>query len=220
MKKVPPIRGPKVLQEAWDKRKTVRQNYVKLGLTLNLNPLAHGGFERPTDASIQEPSPASPAIDMVDDDEPYIPTGFGRILRDDTGNIIGFEASKAEECTDSEVVEVEGLQLDVDDRAVHQRWAANFSSSHETRMDPQGKCVLRELEQISAPATGSTTLSIPISGVGPRYMSSGEIKYLEPLVKKYGDDVHAMSQDHKLNPEQRTVGQLRRALKKSTGTAI
>jgi nucleolar protein 16 len=46
-------------------------------------------------------------------------------------------------------------------------------------------------------------------------MSSGEIKYLEPLVKKFGDNVHAMSQDRKLNPEQRTVGQLRRALRKS-----
>ena len=115
-------------------------SYAKLGLTLNLNPLAHGGFERPTDTSIQEPSPVSPAIDMVDD-EPCIPTGFGKILRDDTGNIIGFEASEIEECTNSEVVEVEGLQLDADDRAVHQRWVANFPSSR--RMDPQGKCVLR-----------------------------------------------------------------------------
>ena len=56
-------------------------------------------------------------------------------------------------------------------------------------------------------------MSVPISGVGSRHMSSGEIKYLEPLVKKFGDDVHAMSQDRKLNPEQRTVGQLRRALR-------
>jgi len=46
-------------------------------------------------------------------------------------------------------------------------------------------------------------------------VSSGEIKYLGPLVKKHGDDVHAMWRDRKLNPEQRTVGQLRRALRKS-----
>ena len=63
-------------------------------------------------------------------------------------------------------------------------------------------------------ATGSTTLSVPISGIGSRHVSSGEIKYLEPLVKKYGGDVQAMSRDRKLNPEQRTVGQLRRALGK------
>ena len=70
-----------------------------------------------------------------------------------------------------------------------------------------------ELEQISAAATGSTTLSVPISGIGSRHMSSGEIKYLERLVKKYEDDVEGMTQDRKLNPEQRTVGQLRRALR-------
>ncbi|KAF8797881.1 hypothetical protein BYT27DRAFT_7203569 [Phlegmacium glaucopus] len=210
MKKVPPIRGPKALQEAWDKQKTVHQNYAKLGLTLNLNPLAHGGFERLTDASIQEPSPLFPAIDTADH-EPCIPSGFGRILRDDTGNTIGFEASETR--PGPEVAEVEGLQPDND--ADYQRWAANLSSSIALRIDPQGQHVLKELEQISASATGSTTLSVPISGIGSRYMSSGEIKYLGPLVKKHGDDVHAMSQDRKLNPEQRTVGQLRRTLRKS-----
>jgi nucleolar protein 16 len=56
---------------------------------------------------------------------------------------------------------------------------------------------------------------VPISGIGSRYISSGEMKYLEPLVKKYGDDIHGMSHDRKLNPEQRTVGQLRRGLRKS-----
>lgn len=55
---------------------------------------------------------------------------------------------------------------------------------------------------------------MPISGIGSRYMSSGEIKYLEPLVKKYGEDVDGMWRDRKLNPEQRTVGELRRGLRK------
>jgi len=212
MKKVAPIHGPKALQEAWDKQKTVHQNYAKLGLALNLNPSASGGSEKSTNTRIQEPSLLSLAMNTADDDS-CIPSGFGRILRDDTGNIIGFEASKTEEPS-SEVAEVKGLQLDADvDQAVYQRWAATLSSSDAAQIDPKGKRVLRELEQISAAATGSTTLSVPISGIGSRHMSSGEIKYLEPLVKKFGDDVHAMSQDRKLNPEQRTVGQLRRALR-------
>jgi len=210
MKKVPPIHGPKALQEAWDKQKTVHQNYAKLGLALNLNPLANGGFERSSNTTIQEPSLVSPAMDTAED-EPCIPSGFGRILRDDTGNIIGFEASKTEEHPSLEVAE--GLHAVVD-LAMHQRWAATLSSSGAAQIDAKGKRVLRELEQISATATGSTTLSVPISGIGSRHMSSGEIKYLEPLVKKFGDDVHGMSQDRKLNPEQRTVGQLRRALRK------
>jgi len=118
-------------------------SYAKLGLTLNLNPLAHGGFERSTDTSIQELSPLSPTIDTVDH-EPRIPSGFGRILRDDAGNIIGFEANETEEERPGlEVAEVEGLQPDTDvNQAVHQRWVTNLSSSCATRIDLQGKGVL------------------------------------------------------------------------------
>lgn len=108
-------------------------SYAKLGLTMNLNPLAHGGFERLTHTSVQESSPLSSVIDSADH-EPCIPSGFGRILRDDAGNIIGFEASKnEEERTGSEVAEVECLWPN---QAVHQRWAA-------TPIDPQGKGVLK-----------------------------------------------------------------------------
>ena len=72
-----------------------------------------------------------------------------------------------------------------------------------------------ELECISASATGSTTLSVPLSGAGSRHVSSGEVKYLRPLLKTYGNNIEGMAGDLKLNPEQRTVGQLRRALKKA-----
>ncbi|KAK7440185.1 Nucleolar protein 16 [Stygiomarasmius scandens] len=46
LKKTPPIRGPKLLQQAWDKHKTVRQNYATLGLIHDLNPTESGGTER------------------------------------------------------------------------------------------------------------------------------------------------------------------------------
>ena len=114
-------------------------SYAKLGLALNLNPLANGGSERSTDIGIQEPS-LLPATNMADN-ESCIPSGFGRILRDATGNIIGFEASKTEEPS-SEVAEVEGLHVDVD-QAMHQRWAATLSSSEAGQIDPKGKRVLR-----------------------------------------------------------------------------
>lgn len=105
-------------------------SYAKLGLALNLNPLANGGFERSTDTTKQEPSLA---MDIVDD-EPCIPNGFGRILRDETGDIIGFETGKAEECSSSEVKDV---QLETDaDQAMHRRWASSSG-------DAQGKHVLR-----------------------------------------------------------------------------
>ena len=114
-------------------------SYAKLGLALNLNPSANGGFERSADTKIQEPSLLSPAMNTVDD-EPCIPSGFGKILRDDTGNIIGFEASNTEERTGLEVTKVEGLHFDAD---VHQRWAATLPSSSEAQIDPKGKRILR-----------------------------------------------------------------------------
>jgi len=87
------------------------------------------------------------------DEEPCIPHGFGRILRDDTGLITGFESSKTEE---REVAEVEGLQLEVDaDQTVHQKWVGSLSSS-----SAKGKDVLRG-ELIELFSFG--TLSRPIT---------------------------------------------------------
>jgi nucleolar protein 16 len=76
-------------------------------------------------------------------------------------------------------------------------------------------CFSTELEDISASISGSTTLSIRLSGIGSRHISNGEVKYLDPLVKKHGGNLKSMAADLKLNPEQRTVGQLRRALIKA-----
>lgn len=50
---------------------------------------------------------------------------------------------------------------------------------------------------------------------GPRHSSSLETNYLQRLVSKHQADVDAMARDRRFNPEQRTVGQLRRGLKKA-----
>lgn len=57
------------------------------------------------------------------------------------------------------------------------------------------------------------TISASITGVGARHSSTGEKMYLQRLVDKHGvDNIAEMSRDRKLNPEQRTEGELRRAL--------
>jgi hypothetical protein len=68
-----------------------------------------------------------------------------------------------------------------------------------------------ELQRMSA----SMSVSAP-SGAGARHVSGGQMKYLEALVKKHGENVKAMAADLKLNPEQRTIGQIRRALKSAS----
>jgi len=51
----------------------------------------------------------------------------------------------------------------------------------------------------------------------PRFLSEGEAGYLRRLVGRHGEDVEAMARDRKLNPDQRTVGELRRLMKKAGG---
>ncbi|KIM49275.1 hypothetical protein M413DRAFT_438454 [Hebeloma cylindrosporum] len=214
LKKTPPIRGPKVLQDAWDKQKTVRQNYAQLGLVVTLDPSAHGGVEGPLAAGISIETPCEQSSDSaLSTASSNVPNGFGRLVRDAAGNVTGFEL-------DDEAVEMQepdepvNLEEDLEsrlDQAVRLKWAAGFSST----MPKVDGNVVNQLECISASATGSTTLSVPLSGIGSRHVSSGEVKYLRPLVKTYGNNIEGMAGDLKLNPEQRTVGQLRRALRKA-----
>lgn len=72
------------------------------------------------------------------------------------------------------------------------------------------------LEQLSTLTwtDSSNTLSASITGVGGRHSSNGETRYLQRLVDKYGANLAGMSKDQKLNPDQRTEGQLRRALQR------
>ncbi len=41
--------------------------------------------------------------------------------------------------------------------------------------------------------------------------------FLQKLISKHGQDVVAMTRDRRLNPDQRTEGEIRRAIKKAGG---
>ncbi|PPQ64020.1 hypothetical protein CVT24_009394 [Panaeolus cyanescens] len=206
LKKVPPIRGPKLLQEAWDKQKTVRQNYANLGLVLSLDPITPGGTEKHLEPSSQE-TISSTSSSTTNQNE-VAPAKFGRIVRDDTGNVIGFELDDNEEPNGGGNNEMEVLN---DDSESRERWI-NLSTNLPNH---DNQHLIEDLSAIAAPMTGTNTLSVPISGVGARHVSAGELKYLRQLVQKHGSNVAAMARDRRLNPEQRTVGQLRRTLKKA-----
>jgi nucleolar protein 16 len=51
----------------------------------------------------------------------------------------------------------------------------------------------------------------------PRFTSGGERTYLQRLVDAHGSDVEAMSKDRRLNPTQKTAGELSRAIRKAGG---
>ena len=71
-------------------------------------------------------------------------------------------------------------------------------------------CLPLELEKISRDQG---------KGGAPRFTSEGEVGYLRRLVERYGGDIEGMARDRKLNPDQRTVGELKRLMKKAGGLA-
>ncbi|KAK4683854.1 nucleolar protein 16, partial [Tremellales sp. Uapishka_1] len=72
LKKAPPLKGPEVLQQGWDKKKTVFQNYAALGLLPSI-PFP----KQPTSGSVALPVHPSTST-----------AAFGRIVRDDEGNVV------------------------------------------------------------------------------------------------------------------------------------
>ncbi|GAA5918027.1 hypothetical protein JCM6882_009479 [Rhodosporidiobolus microsporus] len=106
------VKGPALLAEAWDKKKTVRQNYAALGLLHSSNPRQAGGLE-PNKHTPYAVSSATPATvedleaaleeqigsDGDEDEQPKASTskpkkveklrpGMARIVRDEKGNIV------------------------------------------------------------------------------------------------------------------------------------
>ncbi|KAF9001910.1 ribosome biogenesis protein Nop16 [Cyathus striatus] len=209
LKKTPPLRAPKILQDAWDKHKTVKQNYISLGLVHDLNPNAPGGSEQPSyppnqnlDQSILHSNPIESSSSAP----------LGRIIRDESGAVVRVELLDGSE--DHSKLNNEELPETEVDGSHMIRWVTQLGQNKGGAQNRENN-VVEALECISAPTRGSTTLSAAISGIGARCTAGGERTYLERLVQKYGYDVEKMSRDRKLNPEQRTTGELRRALRRA-----
>ncbi|KAJ7445720.1 ribosome biogenesis protein Nop16 [Mycena galericulata] len=220
LKKTPPIRGPAILSERWDKRKTVRQNYAALGLIHTLNPSASGGVEPMEATPHSEDAPVNltgASTSSQSNTTRPIPKGHGRIVRDENGNVLRVELADEDEAMpeeDDREKTMEELEPEVDP-SILQKWVTGLGGGEKGKGVGGDGNVVEALERISSSNNNSaTTLSAAISGAGPRHASGGEVAYLQRLVDKYGSDVEHMAKDRKLNPEQRTVGQLTRSLKR------
>jgi len=214
LKKQPPIRGPKVLQEAWDKHKTVRQNYSALGLAVSLNPRTSGGTERT--ASVTEARTATNEVVSIDGSDPAasmsgksdrnLPKGLGRIVRDEAGQIIIIDTNDDDAGLSPSNHPLELVEAAAATAAVHapesQSWLLSFGQTSGAEK-PKTE-LIRSLSDVS---------HAPV----PRFSSKGEMTFLQRLISKYGRDVAAMMRDHRLNSDQRTEGEIRRAIKKAGG---
>nr|ODO02681.1 nucleolar protein 16 [Cryptococcus depauperatus CBS 7855] len=82
LRKAPPLKGPEVLQDKWDKKKTVFQNYAALGLLPKI-PIPQAA------SSSRSQRVALPSIPLDAQPEEGAPkVGFGRIIRDEEGNVV------------------------------------------------------------------------------------------------------------------------------------
>lgn len=217
LKKMPTIRGPKALQDAWDKAKTVRQNYLALGLQHTLNPVSSGGSE--VDLRYGRPDRVKSEVRGCHEGEKdsgghssvkkVVPSGFGRIVRDETGAVIGIELGEEEEEERGPEPDMETLEPSVADADL-QVWVQGGTGDDEVTSSAErtGSVVIKALEGLSV----QTETKV-------RHTSQGERMYIARLVRKYGDDYERMARDRRLNPEQKTVGQLKRAVGKAGGLA-
>ncbi|KAI9633332.1 ribosomal large subunit biogenesis-related protein [Dioszegia hungarica] len=205
LRRKPDMNGPGVLQESWDKKKTVFQNYAALGLLPNI-PLPPRSSSRSYKASLPFLPPhlrpttgAGAGSAFADEPEtsasaapPKSRAGYGRIVRDEEGNVIDIIIDQEPE----HEVQPEGeTGMEVEDE----------EEGGERRVE--GKTdVVRSLEALAA-------TSAPVI----RHPSTSEHVWLGQLVQKYGDDSDAMARDLKLNVWQKTAGEIRRMIKKAGG---
>ncbi|KAI0094023.1 ribosome biogenesis protein Nop16 [Irpex rosettiformis] len=214
LKKQPPIRGPKLLQETWDKSKTVRQNYEALGLATSLTPVASGGVERAlgdvrhsTAGSIEDAAMGEGSVEDAAGPS-GLRRGFGRIVRDANGNIVDIELPEDDEAETSVADRL--VEDDIPDPSQQDDLAPWVKlGGPRDGSAVSGRHVVRCLEESCAMHGGAVA----------RFSSGGELGVLRRLVEKYGENVEGMAKDRRLNADQRTAGQLRRAIRKAGGFA-
>ncbi|KAB5595734.1 Ribosome biogenesis protein Nop16 [Ceratobasidium theobromae] len=220
LRKQPAVKGSKLLQEAWDKKKTVRQNYEALGLVHTLNPIAQGGVEKDLSHPKVEPVPAriSPKPPSK-----LVPQGHGRIIRDERGVVLRVELPDTEQDPGTSHTKSRGGEQGV--------WGDAMDDSDEEakRMIPLDastwvKIGKNTLEQDSIPTglginqmkgkrelvTALEKLSAP-TAKAQRHASMHELAWLRDLVAVHGRDVDAMARDLKRNVWQKTLGEIKRA---------
>ncbi|WVQ99834.1 nucleolar protein 16 [Kwoniella sp. CBS 9459] len=185
LRKAPPLKGPEVLQESWDKKKTVFQNYAALGLLPKI-PIPQ------TASSSRSQRVKLPAVPAEVEEAPKV--GFGRIIRDEEGNVIDIVIDEEPEEAQAEAGQ-------------DQEGDVPFAHDEAERAPVQGKTdVVRKLEQLAS-------TSEPVM----RHSSTSEKTWLQQLVIAYGDDYEQMAKDRKLNVWQKTQGEIKRMIKKAGG---
>lgn len=188
------------------------------------------------------PSNSQPPMDKTSKD---IPKGFARIIRDAQGNVIDVVMSAYDE-PDEPSEEQEELENshDMQDEEEETPWGKPLAhKEHEKKLrkaaEPvparsaalrgefshysyfsfslHGKQHILISHFVNVELEERTAAERSIKASSLRYASSAEQEYLRSLVQKHGSDIQAMAKDFKLNQDQRTAGQLKKAFARCGG---
>ena len=110
-------------------------SYARLGLIHDLNPSASGGSDKileprydHNEMSIDEPQP-----EMSGSSKSAVRPGYGRIIRDEAGNVIGVELHEEDEEHDStengQEKTMEDMEPEVEERILD-KWATNLGQKN------------------------------------------------------------------------------------------
>lgn len=221
-----------------------RVSYEALGLVASLNPTASGGVERPLNYAGKSPAtdapgrPEASTSQQVTNTQSSVPKGYGRIVRDKDGNIVDVVLPEEEPSAPIDESIEDVLNPSQDEQLAP--WVGLSSDAKAgTSQTPETQVVRGELlpppdlsvhrnvvhianadrRAIAGTLTALEEMSQERGARPPRFASAGEEATLRRLVGKYGEDVQAMVKDRKLNPDQRTAGELSRAIRKAGGFA-
>jgi len=183
------------------------KSYAALGLAHSLTPNDSGGKDITQTTQLaglggNTESPSERADDRSTAGK--IPRGFGKIVRDESGNVVDVELG--DEYDDDNEEERGSREAGLMEE-VGQPERTDWLLASERQGHAYSTAVVHALE---AAAEGAESAHKRARGA-----SGGEKKYLQKLVDVYGDDCERMARDHKRNPAQHTAGELRRALAKA-----
>jgi nucleolar protein 16 len=106
-------------------------SYAALGLLHTLDPLASGGSEpqeKHGEIEIRSDSDSGDVVQVAaDPPSSAIPSGFGRIVRDEAGNVVRIELGEEDRVGEKEK-DMEELAPEVE-RSVQQRWVTELGGT-------------------------------------------------------------------------------------------
>ncbi|KAJ3323884.1 Nucleolar protein 16 [Blyttiomyces sp. JEL0837] len=217
-----------LIQQKWDRKLTLRQNYEKMGLVASLNGLTGGDGTPDQRVSKEKEITEEDDDDEMEaeeeeadgDDEDFVIEYRSMEDFEKMPAVVGRRTRSTNDDEDDEEDENDGLfepiepEIKTDPRAKRIGIHIGLKDKNLTKKPKQKKSTKGEAVEGEGSIVALMEAEAAL-GEAPRerHASDQEGMVLKALVKKYGDNVEGMARDIKLNKYQLTAGQLKKKLK-------